>query len=64
MNVLSLLASAFIMYVFLLTMFAVSADRVGHTCYCYGSFSYVFKLINLTRFILELMTELTPRQRK
>ena len=25
-------------------MHAASADRVIHTCYCYGSFSYVFKL--------------------
>jgi len=32
--------------------------RVIHTCYCYGSFSYVVKLRNLTKFILELMTEL------
>ena len=40
-------------------MHAVSADHVIHTCYCYGSFSYVFKLINLTRFILELVTEFT-----
>jgi len=32
--------------------------RVIHTCYRYGSFNYVVKLINLTRFILELMTEL------
>ena len=45
-------------------MHAASADRVIHTCYCYGSFSYVFKLINLTRFIPELMTELTLSQRK
>ena len=49
-------------------MHAVSADRVIHdTCYCYGSFSYVFKLTNLTRFIVELMTdqtELTLSQRK
>ena len=40
-------------------MHTTSADRVVHTCYCYRSFSYVFKLINLTGFILELMTELT-----
>ena len=40
-------------------MHAASADRVIHTCYCYGSFGFVFKLINLTRFILELITELT-----
>ena len=39
------------------------AASVIHTCYCYGSFSYVFKLINLTRFILELITELTLSQR-
>ena len=48
-------------------MHAVSADRVIHTCYYYyGSFSLLFKLINLrpTRFILELMTELTQSQRK
>jgi len=30
---------------------------VIHTCYCYGSFSYVVKLRNLTPFILKLMTE-------
>ena len=40
-------------------MHAASADRVIHTCYCYESFNYVFKLLNLTRFLLELMTELT-----
>ena len=45
-------------------MHAASADHVIHPCYCYGRFSYMFKLINLTRFILELMTELTPSQRK
>jgi len=27
------------------------------TCFCYGSFSYVVKLRNLTPFILKLMTE-------
>ena len=53
MNVLWLLASA------VFFMHAASADRAIHTCYYYGSFSYVFKLRNLTRFILELMTELT-----
>ena len=31
---------------------------------CYGSFSLLFKFINLTRFILELITELTLSQRK
>ena len=45
-------------------MHAASADRVIHTCYCYGSFSCVFKLLKLIRFILELMTELTLSQRK
>ena len=45
-------------------MHAASVDRVIHTCYCYGSFSLLFKLINLTRFIFELMTELTLSQRK
>ena len=40
-------------------MHAASADCVIHTCYCYGSFSLLFNLINLIRFILELMTELT-----
>ena len=35
-----------------------------HTCCCYGSFSYLTKLMNLTRFILELMTKLTLSQRK
>ena len=45
-------------------MHAASADRVIHTCYCYGSLSYVFERINLTRFILELMTEPTLSQRK
>ena len=46
-------------------MHAVSADRVIHTCYYYyGSFSLLFKFMNLTRFILELMTELTQSQRK
>ena len=40
-------------------MQAASADRVIHTCYHYGSFILLFKLISLTRFILELMTELT-----
>ena len=45
-------------------MHAASADRVIHTSYCYGSFSLWFKLINLTRFILELMTKLTLSQRK
>ena len=49
MNDLSLLAIAF--------MHATSADRV-RTCYCYGSFSLLFKLMNLTRFILEFITEL------
>ena len=39
-------------------------DIVVHTFYCYGSFSFVFKLINLTRFILKFMTELTVSQRK
>ena len=45
-------------------MHAVSADRVIHACYCDASFNLLFKLINLTRFILELMTELTLSQRK
>ena len=45
-------------------MHATSADRVIHTYYCYGSYSLLFKLINLTRFIVELMTELTQTQRK
>ena len=45
-------------------MNAASADRVIHTCYSYGSFSYVFKLIILNRFIVELMTEFTISQRK
>ena len=45
-------------------MHAASADRAIHTCYCYGSFSLLFKLENPTRFILELMTELTLSQRK
>ena len=40
-------------------MHAASADCVIHTCYCYGSFSLLFKLLNLTQFLLELMTELT-----
>jgi len=31
---------------------------VIHTCYCYGSISYVVKLVNITWFILDLMTEL------
>ena len=33
-------------------MHAVRADRVIHTCYCYGSFSLLYKLINLTRFLV------------
>ena len=45
-------------------MHAASADRIIHTSYCYGSFSYVFKHKNLIRFIHELMTELTLSQRK
>ena len=44
-------------------MHAASADRVIHMCYCYGSFSLLFKLINLTRCTLELITELTLSQR-
>jgi len=33
--------------------------RVIHIMYyCYGSISYVLKFIHVTRFILELMTEL------
>jgi len=32
--------------------------RVIHTCYSYGSFSDVVKLINPTRFILESITKL------
>jgi len=37
-----------------------ATSRLGlrASCYCYGSFSYVVKLRNRTRFILELMTEL------
>jgi hypothetical protein len=59
MNDLSLLAIAFIIYA------CRGADRVIHTCYFYyGSFSLLFKLINITRFILELMTELTQSKRK
>ena len=45
-------------------MHAASADRVIHMCYCYGSFNLVYRLRNLTRLILELMTELTLCQRK
>ena len=45
-------------------MHAESADGVIHTCYCYGSFSSLFKLTNRTRFILKLITELTLSQRK
>ena len=45
-------------------MHAASADRVIHMCYCYESFSLLCKLINLTGFILELMTEHTSSQRK
>ena len=45
-------------------MHAVSADRVTSTCHCYESFSYEFKLINLTRFVVELLTELTLSRRK
>ena len=46
-------------------MHAANADRVIHTYnYCYGSFSHVFKLINLTRFIVELITEIILSQRK
>jgi hypothetical protein len=40
-------------------MYAASRARVIYTRYGYGSFGYVFKLINLTRFVLELMTGLT-----
>ena len=53
MNDLSLLAIAFII------LQAASRDHVIRTCYCYGSFSYVFKLTNLTRFILESVGELS-----
>ena len=45
-------------------MHAANRDHVIHTRYSYGSFSYVFKLINLTRIIRKLMTELTLRERK
>ena len=48
---------------FSIRVYNVFTLRVIHTCYCYGSFSYVAKLLNLTRLILELMTELTPSQR-
>ena len=42
-------------------MHAASADRVIHTCYCYGSFSLLFKLVNLTRFILEIIRNICMR---
>ena len=45
-------------------MRATSANHVIHTCYCYGSYSLLFKLTNLTRFILKLTTELTLSKRK
>ena len=42
-------------------MHAVSADCVIYTCYCYGSFSLLFKLVNLTRFILEIIRNICMR---
>jgi len=33
--------------------------RVIHTFYCYESFSYLVKLRNLSRLILQLITELS-----
>lgn len=41
-------------------MQATIADRVINKCYNFGSFGFVFELMNLyTRFIRVLMTELT-----